>query len=243
MNPDGKTTATNHKMTHLSTSTVPQRLWPTNKNPSRKNNTGTSEVSDNTMLSAASLSEEHDATWMLFDESELLGMSSQKESQDESDEMTNSDQKSTLEAEDKTASPLAKTNTSPEGAKETSPEKAKETPTSPKGAINRTIQTKVKETRKDQAKNRKTDSATAPTDRVTRNKPRLDYGSIHKGKNETPSTERPTTSRDQQDTLDQQVRCKWTKHVSSKWNWKKLRLNWIEPKRTIMRNKTKLTTN
>ena len=53
------------------------------------------------MLSAASgsLSREHDATGMLFDDSELLGTSSQKESQDESDEMTNSDQESTLEAE------------------------------------------------------------------------------------------------------------------------------------------------
>ena len=64
------------------------------QNTQQKNNTWTSEVSNNTMLSAASgsLSGEHDATGMLFDESELLGTSSQKESQDESDEMTNSDQ-------------------------------------------------------------------------------------------------------------------------------------------------------
>ena len=89
-------------------------------------------MNDNTMLSAASLSGEHDATGMLFDKSELLGVSSHKESQDESDEMTNSDQGSALEAKEKTPSPLAKTNTGPEGTKETSPERAKETPTSPK---------------------------------------------------------------------------------------------------------------
>ena len=35
-----KQTATNHKMTHLSTSTVPQRLWPTNNKPSRKTTHG-----------------------------------------------------------------------------------------------------------------------------------------------------------------------------------------------------------
>ena len=70
----------------------------------QNNNTWTSEVSDNTMLSAASgsLSGEHDAAGMLFDESELLVTSSQKESQGESDDMTNSDQESTLEAEEKT---------------------------------------------------------------------------------------------------------------------------------------------
>ena len=151
----------------------------------QKNKTWTSEVSDNTMLAAASgsLSGEHDAIGMLFNESELLGTSSQKESQDESDEITNSDQESTLEAEEKTPSPLAKTNTSPDGSKETSPERAKEPPTIPKGAKNRTSQTTAK---KSQAKNRKTDNALTPTDRVTRNKPRLDYGSIHKRKMKRP---------------------------------------------------------
>ena len=196
----------------------------------QKNNTWTSEVSDNTMLSAASgsLSGEHDDTGMLFDESELLGTSSQKESQDESDEMTNSDQESTLEAEDKTPSPLAKRNTSPDGAKETSPERAKETPTSPKGAKNRTSQTKAKKPKKDQAKSRKTESASAPTDRVTRNKPRLDYGSIHKGKNETPSTDHPTTSRDQQNTPDQQMQMNETRKLKTELKETKIKLERAE---------------
>ena len=47
--------------------------------------------------------------------------------------MTKSDQESTLEAEEKTPSPLAKTNTSPDGTKETSPERVKETPLAQKG--------------------------------------------------------------------------------------------------------------
>ena len=196
----------------------------------QKNNTWTSEVSDNTMLSAASgsLSGEHDDTGMLFDESELLGTSSQKESQDDSDEMTNSDQESTLEAEDKTPSPLAKRNTSPDGAKETSPERAKETPTSPKGAKNRTSQTKAKKPQKDQAKRRKTESTSAPTGRVTRNKPRLDYGSIHKGKNETPNTDRPTTSRDQQNTPDQQTQMNETRKLKTELKETKIKLERAE---------------
>ena len=196
----------------------------------QKNNTWTSEVSDNTMLSAASgsLSGEHYDTGMLFDESELLGTSSQKESQDDSDEMTNSDQESTLEAEDKTDSPLAKRNTSPDGVKETSPERAKETPTSPKGAKNRTSQTKAKNPKKDQAKSRKTESTSAPTGRVTRNKPRLDYGSIHKGKNETPNTDRPTTSRDQQNTPDQQMQMNETRKLKTELKETKIKLERAE---------------
>ena len=73
-------------------------LTPEQRSQTR-NEPWTPEVSDNTMLSAASLFGEHDTTGMLFDESELLGTSSQKESQGESEDSASSGQDSTLEAE------------------------------------------------------------------------------------------------------------------------------------------------
>ena len=98
------------------------------------------EVTDNTMLSAASLSGEHDITGMLFDESELLGTSSQKESQGESEDSASSEQDSTLEAEGENASPRAKTKTNLREAKKKIAQKgpkkhlAPQGPASPKGA-------------------------------------------------------------------------------------------------------------
>ena len=184
-------------------------LTPEQRSQTR-NEPWTPEVSDNTMLTAASLSGEHDTTGMLFDESELLGTSSQKESQGESEDSASSEQDSTLEAEGESTSPRAKTKTSLKGAKKTSPEGAKETtsptgatPASPKGA-KKSSRTKATE-KKEKGKNaKKTDDTPTQPGRITRNKPRLDYGNIHKGRSETPNPEHPKPNREQQWTPDQQ---------------------------------------
>ena len=116
---------------------------------------------------------------------------------------------------------------------------AKEAPTSPKGAKKKLARQRPTPPppKKKKAKSRKTDSASAPTGRFTRNKPRLDHGSIHKGKNETPSTDRPTKGQDQQNIPDQQMQMNKSRKLKTELKETKTKLERAEKYNNEKQNK------
>ena len=174
-------------------------------------------------------------TWHYWDAVWWVRAPSQKESQGESEESASSEQDSTLEAEGENASPRAKIKTSLKEAKTTSPEGNKKTtsptgatPASPKGAKN--LATHRPLLKNEKGKNaKKTDGTSAQSSRITRIKPWLDYGNIHKGRSETPNTARPKPNREQLATPDQQqtqtneTRQFKAKLKTTKTNYKKLK--------------------